>query len=121
MVSLSTIISIVSASLALLRWFVNYSQQQKWLEQGEADTILKALQSADENVKNAKQARQDVRDQLSVIPLASCKTTMDFNALTTKVSCESFEPIRWSKKDTAKTVEQVKEHNAAGKAICGWK
>jgi hypothetical protein len=68
MVSVSTIISIISASLALLRWFVNYSQQQKWLEQGEADTILKVLQNADENVKKAKQARQAVRDQLKRDP-----------------------------------------------------
>lgn len=68
MVSLSTIISIVSASLSILRWFVNYSQQQKWIAQGEADTILKALQAADENVKNAKQARQNVRDNISRNP-----------------------------------------------------
>lgn len=68
MVSASTIISIISASLAILRWFVNYSQQQKWLEQGEADTLLKILQSADENVKNAQQARKAVRDNANRDP-----------------------------------------------------
>lgn len=68
MVSLSTILSIISASLAILRWFVNYSQQQKWIQQGEADVILAALQNADENIKNAKQARQVVRDNANRNP-----------------------------------------------------
>lgn len=68
MISLATIVSIISASLSILRWFVNYSQQQKWIAQGEADTLLKILQSADENVKIAKQARQAVRDQLKRDP-----------------------------------------------------
>jgi len=54
------------------------------------------------------------------IPLASCKTT-DFSVLTTKVACGSFVPITWSKKDTPKTIEQIKEFNAVGKELCGWK
>jgi len=36
------------------------------------------------------------------------------------VACQSFQPIYWGKGDTDKTVAQVKEHNAAGKALCGW-
>jgi hypothetical protein len=28
--------------------------------------------------------------------------------------------VYWSKADTPATVAQIKEHNAAGKAICGW-
>ena len=37
---------------------------------------------------------------------------------TDKVVCQSFSGIYWSSKDTPKTVEQVKEHNAAWKALC---
>jgi hypothetical protein len=37
------------------------------------------------------------------------------------VACQSFEPIYWSKKDTPKTVAQIKEYNAVGEKICpGW-
>lgn len=63
---------------------------------------------------------------LSAIHLASCKTTDSkdetIKEMTTKVACESFpDGIHWSKKDTVKTIEQIKEYNAVGKAICGWK
>lgn len=53
--------------------------------------------------------------------LASCATTTGSSVQVTKVACGSFEPITWSAKDTPATVLQIKEHNAAGKAICGWK
>lgn len=51
---------------------------------------------------------------------ASCATTTVSNVQTDKVACQSFQPITWSAKDTVLTVAQVKEHNAAGKALCGW-
>jgi hypothetical protein len=34
------------------------------------------------------------------------------------VACASFKPIYWSGKDTPATAAEVKEHNAAWKAIC---
>jgi hypothetical protein len=37
-----------------------------------------------------------------------------------RVACQSFQPVYWSAKDTTRTIEQVREHNAAGKALCGW-
>jgi hypothetical protein len=40
-------------------------------------------------------------------------------APTDKVACASFKPIYWSGKDTPATAAEVKEHNAAWKAICG--
>lgn len=52
---------------------------------------------------------------------ASCATT-NSSAPTkedaTKVACESFGPLYWSKKDTPQTVAQIKEHNAVGEKIC---
>lgn len=51
---------------------------------------------------------------------ASCTTTTGLSVQTDKVACQSFQPITWSAKDTVLTVAQVKEHNAAGKALCGW-
>ena len=35
-------------------------------------------------------------------------------------ACEIFAPLSWSKKDTKPTKEQIKSHNAAGKAACAW-
>jgi hypothetical protein len=37
------------------------------------------------------------------------------------VACQAFGPIYWSGKDSAATVAEVKEHNAAWKAICAAK
>ncbi len=39
---------------------------------------------------------------------------------TNKVACQSFQPQTWSSKDTAETVAQIKEHNAAGMEVCKW-
>ena len=55
---------------------------------------------------------------------ASCATTS--SAVVTKqdsvrVACGAFEPIYWSAKDTPGTVSQIKQHNAAGKALCDWR
>lgn len=58
---------------------------------------------------------------LGILPACSTMTTASSaptNA--TKVACQSFAPITWSGKDTPQTVVQVKEHNAAGKELCGW-
>jgi hypothetical protein len=41
-------------------------------------------------------------------------------APTDKVACTAFAPLYWSRTDTDKTIAQIKEYNAAGKALCGW-
>lgn len=52
---------------------------------------------------------------------ASCATTTPFGAMTaTNTACGVFAPIHWSRSDTRQTVEEVKEHNAAGMEVCGW-
>ena len=56
---------------------------------------------------------------LSAILLASCQTTSLPAQTDTLAFCDAARPIYWSKKDTPKTVAQIKEHNAVGK-ICGW-
>lgn len=35
--------------------------------------------------------------------------------------CQVAEPISWSSKDTGITILQVKQHNAVGKELCGWR
>ena len=34
--------------------------------------------------------------------------------------CAVAKPIYWSAADTRRTKEQVDEHNAVGRKICGW-
>lgn len=58
---------------------------------------------------------------LSLAILPGCATMTSSAVPTDKVACNVFAPVYWSKSDTDKTIAQVKEHNAAGKAICGWK
>jgi hypothetical protein len=65
-------------------------------------------------------ARRALRVALLPMPLlilADCATTTA-SVGTDAVACSTFEPIRWSKKDTDDTIRQVKEHNAAWVALC---
>jgi len=34
-------------------------------------------------------------------------------------ACGAFQPLRWSRADTPRTVAQAKAHNAAWTALCG--
>ena len=51
--------------------------------------------------------------------LTGCQTTTVSDG-TDASFCGAARAIYWSKKDTAGTQEQVKEHNAVGKTLCGW-
>lgn len=54
---------------------------------------------------------------LALLPLlAACATTT--RTVVTDTSCRGFVPILYSRKDTAGTVQQVREHNAAWDALC---
>jgi hypothetical protein len=48
--------------------------------------------------------------------LAACRTTTPISA--TDASCLAYEPIRYSRTDTAETRRQIIEHNAAWDALC---
>lgn len=48
--------------------------------------------------------------------LSTCATTTASGV--TDVACQAFKPITWSTKDTDQTIGEVKEHNAAWKAVC---
>lgn len=53
------------------------------------------------------------------LALAGCETAPTHPS--TAAACNIFEPIGWSRLDTKPTQAAVREHNAAGKAACGWK
>jgi hypothetical protein len=54
---------------------------------------------------------------LSLATLTACAPRMSSSVQTDKVATQAFRPIYWSKNDTDKTIAQIKEHNAAYKAI----
>jgi hypothetical protein len=60
-VTASTIISIISAVLALAKFLVGYAQQQEWMERGAADEVLKSLKESDDAIARAQSARQSAR------------------------------------------------------------
>lgn len=60
--SFATVVSIISATLGLLKWYVTFSEQQKWIKAGESQALLKGLQDADRVIGEANQARQAARD-----------------------------------------------------------
>ncbi|MDR7173794.1 hypothetical protein J2X48_000700 [Bosea sp. BE271] len=47
--------------------------------------------------------------------------TMTAGDATKSAVCDQFKPIRWSSADTVETIRQVKEANAVGVAVCGWR
>jgi hypothetical protein len=61
--SLTTILSIVSTLLGIAKWFISYSEQKKWIEIGELRAISKGLEDCEQVTKDARAARQAVRDQ----------------------------------------------------------
>ncbi len=60
------------------------------------------------------------------LPLTACETLTTASGGTelppevdpSRVACEAFRPITWSRSDTPETVAEVKEHNAAWRALC---
>jgi hypothetical protein len=67
-VTASTIIGIISAVLAIVRYLVQHAEQQKWMEAGAAQAALKGLQDADAAISKAREARQDARQRNAADP-----------------------------------------------------
>lgn len=61
--TISTVLSIISAALAIARFFITYAEQKKWMEAGAAQAALQGIQEADNAVTKARDARLAVRDQ----------------------------------------------------------
>ena len=57
----TSILGIISAVLAIVKFFVEYAQQQKWIDAGTAQATLKGLQDANDAIQRAAQARELVR------------------------------------------------------------
>ncbi len=58
----STIITLISAALAIARFLVGWAEKQKWMEAGAAAATLKGLQDADAAITSANKARADMHD-----------------------------------------------------------
>lgn len=54
---------------------------------------------------------------MMVLGVISACTTPSVQS--TRVACEAFRPVTWSRTDTPETVAEVKGHNAAYGALCG--
>lgn len=63
-----------------------------------------------------KPARLFVLSLLVILP--SCATMTKTVVPTDKVTCTALRPLSWSRKDTDQTIAEIKEDNAAKKAIC---
>jgi hypothetical protein len=47
-----------------------------------------------------------------------CEQAPQASPVVVDTSCQAFKPIRYSRKDTPETAQQVREHNAAFDALC---
>ena len=61
--SLASILSIVSGLIGIAKWLITISEQKKWIEIGQSRAILKGLEDCDRVIKDARNARQTVRDE----------------------------------------------------------
>ncbi len=52
-----------------------------------------------------------------LLTLTGCQTTTPIAV--TDTACLAFEPITYSSKDTTLTSQQVRQHNAAFRSLCG--
>ncbi|MEO2141673.1 MAG: hypothetical protein ABGX63_05770 [bacterium] len=55
---------------------------------------------------------------LSILLVASCQTTTPISATDPETACIWDRPILASRRDTIETINAVKQHNAAWRAIC---
>ncbi len=58
----STIITLISAVLAIAKLLVSFAERNKWMEAGAAAATLKGLQDADAAITSANKARADMHD-----------------------------------------------------------
>ena len=59
----ATALSILSAILAIAKWWIGYSEQKKWIEIGAAQSAMKGIADVDALVANARKARETVRTE----------------------------------------------------------
>jgi hypothetical protein len=59
--AISTILSIISALLAIVKYVVSYMNEQRWIDQGEANVILNSMKDGDDAVTRAQAIRQTTR------------------------------------------------------------
>lgn len=64
----ATIISIISAVLAIAKYFVELAQQNKWIDVGTTQAALKGLQEANDAITRAQKARELVRSDIARDP-----------------------------------------------------
>ena len=58
----STIITLISAVLAIAKILVSFAERNKWMEAGAAAATLTGLQDADAAINSANKARADMHD-----------------------------------------------------------
>lgn len=62
-----------------------------------------------------------MRAALIFLLLSGCASTGTLPLVTAGATfCQTAQPLSWSANDTRRTKELIDEHNAKGKAICGW-
>lgn len=66
--TIGTVLSIISAALAIARFFISYAEQKKWMEAGAAQAALQGIQEADNAITKARDARLAVRSAIAADP-----------------------------------------------------
>lgn len=60
-------LKIISLLLSLVKIFVTWAEQKKWMEAGEAEAVKRGLEETNVVIDKARKAREEVRDRKSVV------------------------------------------------------
>ena len=66
--TIGTVLSLISAALAIARFLIGYAEKQKWMEAGAAQAALQGIQEADNAITKARDARLAVRSAINADP-----------------------------------------------------
>ena len=118
-----TWLGILKALVLALGSFASWMRNRQLIEAGRAEAIAVNLKAVLDEIAKADAARDGVRRALERDPSSGCATMTDLSAPTEAHAsfCAVAKPILWSARDTDETIAEVKEHNAVGAVLCGWK
>lgn len=61
-------LKIISLLLSLVKIFVTWAEQKKWMEAGEAEAVKRGLEETNVVIDKARKAREEVRSDLARNP-----------------------------------------------------
>ena len=116
---MSVAAQIILAILNLAGTLADAARERRLLKAGEDGVIAESMRRAMISSARRRRARRLALTLSPLLLTAACRTTAG-GGIEGASFCAVARPIAWSRNDTRETLAGIAEHNAVGKAICGW-